>query len=258
MTPFWKLHGIGNDFVFLSPGATPTTDFIRQICSRTDGVGSDGLIVVNPSGANEAQMQMWNPDGSESGMCGNGLRCAALWLNREVSHHHSWKIALGGGHYEVVQRDFSRFAVEMGRASVSGQPKSYWVGERELLGFSVDVGNPHLVFFVEEDPTPLLPHGKILEHHPDFPNRTNVHFARITRDEIVMATWERGAGPTRACGSGACAVASAATVTQGTNSSLLVHLPGGDLLIEDADDTITMIGEASLVYFGNWPSATGR
>ncbi|MBL8060583.1 MAG: diaminopimelate epimerase [Chthonomonas sp.] len=256
MTQFWKLHGIGNDFVFLEPGASPTVELIRELCSRESGVGSDGLITLDSIKSPVATMRMWNPDGSESGMCGNGLRCAALWLNLHHSHQHVWQIWLGGKAYEVQTVERDRFAVKIGQAVVSSNPVTCQLGETSVSGIAVDVGNPHLVIFVEDDPSTHLSHGLKLEHHASFPNRTNVHFAFVHDGEITMVTWERGAGPTLACGSGACAVAAAATALHGTSSDWLVHLPGGDLKIDGAHDSITMIGPAELVFQGEFSSST--
>ncbi len=246
MTRFWKLHGLGNDFIFTDPGAEPTPEFIRLICHRVEGVGSDGFIVVEALEPGIATMRMWNPDGSESGMCGNGLRCAARYLRHVGFSEPEWSIQLGGGSYRV--KGAGPYTVEMGTAKTLWDQREYEVGNQTLRGSAIDVGNPHLVFFVEGELEPYLAYGPELETHPDFPNRTNVHFAREDADGIHMVTWERGAGATHACGSGACSVA----VARG-GADHLVHLPGGDLRISHVGGFITMTGPAELVFEGEWP-----
>ncbi len=265
MTPFWKLHGLGNDFVVLRglPDQVPSPDWVTQICDRHEGVGSDGLIMVTTTGPLRADMRMWNPDGSESPMCGNGLRCAAHWLNHHESHG-DWTIALGRTDY-LVERAGDQFAVAMGRTSV--QPEDIglisvepWVDRTvelthgTVLATAVSVGNPHLVFFVDEDPSAFLSEGETWEIDSRFKNRTNVHFARQdSPTELTMVTWERGAGPTLACGSGACAVAAAAFRTGRITGDVRVNLPGGQLTIQRSDQGLIMIGPAQSVFSGFWP-----
>lgn len=263
MIPFWKLQGIGNDFVFLASQVVVDEAIVRKLCDRQDGIGADGLITVTVDGAGQAVMRMWNPDGSESKMCGNGLRCAAHWLDRFDHARPDRKIMLGGSVYRV-QRAGSLYSVEMGQASVHPndiglEAQTPWIDQpitidnKTLSGTAVSIGNPHLVFFVEADLKPWLRLGPALEHHASFRERTNVHFARVLGPNMMeMVTWERGAGVTLACGSGACAVAEAAYRTGRIKSDSLIHLPGGDLTIRRENDQLTMVGPAAFVFEGWW------
>ncbi len=266
MTPFWKLHGLGNDFVVIRGLAdeVPSHEWAVHVCDRHEGVGSDGLITVNPTGPLRADMRMWNPDGSESPMCGNGLRCAAHWLNLHESQG-DWTIELGGAEYQVQRAD-NQFAVAMGNTSVDPIEIGLisveaWIDrpveliKGSALATAVSVGNPHLVFFVEGEPAEFLSEGESWESDSRFKNRTNVHFARQdSSTELTMVTWERGAGPTLACGSGACAVADAAFRTGRITGNVQVNLPGGQLTIQRSEQELIMIGPAESVFSGSWPN----
>ena len=268
MIPFVKAQGLGNDFVVLDalrdpPPADPPA-FARLACDRRLGVGGDGLLLLDRGDAAPFRMRMWNPDGSESEMCGNGLRCAAALLReRGYAPGESVAIETGAG---VLRARFvgEGVAVEMGTArlargeiGMAGPPDESFV-EADLDGrtaTAVSMGNPHLVLFVPAvDAVDLEGEGSLLERHPLFPSRTNVHFAQVLAPgRVRVRVWERGAGATLACGTGACAVAVAGVETGRLAPDVVVELPGGPLSVRvDAARRVVMTGEARIVFEGRF------
>src|SRR5688572_26001552 len=227
---FTKMHGIGNDFVMVDTIRDGGLDgdlvqLSRKVNDRRFGVGGDGLILVEKGDAAPFRMRMFNPDGSESEMCGNGIRCFAKLL-RDHGHTQepSVPVDTGAGRLVVELMTDGRVRVDMGTARLTrGEiPMTGPAGEQFVnqpidgyIGTAVSMGNPHVVIFVDDvQSIDLAAEGKRLEHHPDFPNRTNVHFAQVTGEgRILQRTWERGAGATLACGTGACATGVAAFLT---------------------------------------------
>ncbi|MFW5698302.1 MAG: diaminopimelate epimerase [Planctomycetota bacterium] len=281
---FTKMHGCGNDYVYLDawqeqiPADLPA--LARAISHRHFGVGADGLVVVGPGEQAPARMTMFNADGSQAEMCGNALRCCA-------------RLAYAGGHLDGPQTTFETGAgllpvtclldgaghctgasVDMGRPRLdpAAVPVNH-PGPGPLLGLelavdgyppfaavAVGMGNPHAVIFVDDvDSAPVCTAGPLLEHHPAFPNRTNVEFVSrldVADGQILrQRTWERGSGETWACGTGACAAVVAAVlagvVAPGATT---VRLNGGDLDISwDGEGSIIMAGPATQVFTGDWP-----
>ncbi|WP_309723078.1 diaminopimelate epimerase [Armatimonas sp.] len=274
--PFVKMHGIGNDFpVFdhLQLGA-PTIDQIQdaamQLCDRRFGIGGDGTISVLPSEKADFAMRMFNPDGSEAEMCGNGIRCFAKYVfdrglttKTEISVETLAGIMLldltvEDSKVSQVRVDMGEPRLERGQIPMEGSSGQVLHEALKLDGevlyiTGVSMGNPHIVFFPEQATDELILRvGPKLETHPAFPKRTNVHAAQLVgRDELVMKIWERGAGPTLACGTGACAVGVAAHLNGLTGRDVLIHLPGGDLRIQwGINNHVYMTGSAALVYEG--------
>ncbi len=282
---FVKMQGAGNDYVYLDcfNNATPENlcELAVRVSDRHFGVGSDGLILIMPSGVADARMRMFNSDGSESAMCGNGIRCVAKYLVDEgLAAGPSLSIETGRG---VLRLDVetgpdgkvSRVRVDMGEAILdpglipalgfSGSPVVRQRLElpeevmRQTGGFSgfdvtlVSMGNPHCVIFVDDVAGFPLDHiGPVIEHDRHFPQRTNVEFVTVERPgEVRIRTWERGAGETLACGTGASAVAVALALTTGWRKPVLAHLLGGDLELHWQDDGhVLMSGPAMLVFRG--------
>jgi len=284
--PFTKMQGIGNDFVVIdtlrdSVSISGLPALARSVCDRKYGVGADGLIfVLRKEG--KLEMAMLNPDGSLSEMCGNGLRCfARLAVDRGYASG-TFPVLTGAGELMVSAtgtagdssphqtegepRSSAASAIETASINATEQSITIDMGEatfplgKELIdlndGFKaihVSMGNPHIVIITDNvDAIPLEEVGPQLEHHPLFPQRTNVHFVQVlSRTEIKQRTWERGAGITLACGTGACACA-VATATLGlTERGLLNHLPGGDLNLEyKSDGHVLMTGTANYVFEG--------
>ncbi|HRJ27330.1 MAG TPA: diaminopimelate epimerase [Fimbriimonadaceae bacterium] len=275
MIAFTKMHGIGNDFVMvngfgLDHDRIDWPHLARQTCDRSFGVGADGLILAMPGNADVPfRMRMWNPDGSESEMCGNGIRCFAEFLHQEgLTVDDRIPVLTGAGQLELQRLPGSQVRVNMGRArllrgeiGMTGPEDETFVNQPvesfspALQGTAVSMGNPHLVMFVESIASvPLENWGPRLEHHPLFPQRVNVHFVEaVSPHHLRQLTWERGAGRTLACGTGACACAVAAILNQKAQSPVEIDLPGGRLTIEvDADLQVWMTGPAATVFTGSW------
>ena len=281
---FTKMHGIGNDYVYVDgfagkPPADPAKVAVA-ISDRHFGVGSDGLILILPSEVADARMRMFNADGSESEMCGNGLRCVAKYVyDHGIARKPRLKLETGRGvlavDLEVKQDKVSRVRVNMGRpifqgsdipTTLPGDPPvnaPLAVAGTAFAVTCVSMGNPHAVGYVGDEY--FAPGGKdlvaefgpLIEHAAAFPRRVNVHFVKVhSPAEATMRTWERGSGITLACGTGACAVCVAGVLTGRTGRTLLAHLPGGDLELEwsAADDHVYMTGPATEVFTGEWPA----
>ena len=277
---FTKMHGIGNDYVYVETfSQPPPPDPVRlavAISDRHFGVGSDGLILIVPSAEADARMRMFNADGSEGEMCGNGVRCVAKYLyDHGLARDDRLKVETGRGvltlELEVSSGKVQRVRVDMGppilRASdiptlLEGNPP---VGvpialmEKRLDVTAVSMGNPHAVIYVSDTSNfPLETIGPALEHHPAFPRRVNVHIVQVIGpEEVKMRTWERGSGLTLACGTGACAVCVAGVLTGRTGQRIVAHLPGGDLELDwqGEGSSVFMTGPATEVFSGEWPEA---
>ena len=274
---FTKMHGIGNDYVYLStfdqPRPVDPSRLAITISDRHFGVGSDGLILIEPSEVADARMRMFNADGSEAEMCGNGVRCVAKYIHdHEIARKGRVTIETGRGvltlDLEVEGGLVARVRVDMGPpileparipTTLAGNPPvdvPLTIDGVDLKVTAISVGNPHAVAFVEDLASfPVERIGPALEHHPSFPRRVNAHFVQvIAEDEVRMRTWERGTGITLACGTGACAVAVAGALTGRTRQRLLAHLPGGDLVLDwdGPGAPIFMTGSATEVFSGEW------
>lgn len=248
---FAKYQGLGNDFVILkSEDATISADQARRLCDRRRGIGADGVLTVFPPSGDDAvaRMHVFNADGSEAQMCGNGLRCVVRWLGR------SERVGIETGAGLLYGREVDvGIEVTMGPAS-----RTHDRVETEIAaGVGVSMGNPHLVldpFSVGTDLMALArQHGPALEHHPEFPERTNVELATIAADgSIDLVVFERGSGITDACGTGASATV-AAFVWAGhveAGRPITVRLPGGPLAVTYTTDQVTIAGEATHVFDG--------
>jgi diaminopimelate epimerase len=281
---FVKMEGIGNDYVYVDARkAAPRglSKLAREISDRHYGVGSDGLILIRRSNLRgvKHRMQMFNSDGSESEMCGNGLRCVAKYLyDRNLERETEFPIETGAGvlQIKVTSRNgahkASKIRVNMGEPRLTrreipmkGEPGSKVIGEplkvagREFRITCVSVGNPHCVIFLPRPATDELVHeiGPLIEHHELFPNRTNVEFVYRESERVLQQrTWERGAGETLACGTGATAVCVAAHLNGLAGRKVKVKLLGGDLEMHwnKKDNCVYKTGPAREVYQGVWPA----
>jgi len=273
---FIKMHGLGNDFVFLDHfSVAADKDYpklAKKLCHRQFGIGGDGLVVILPSQVADARMRIINSDGSEPEMCGNGIRCFAKYVyDQGIVIHNPMRVETLAGvltiHLNIKEAQVQGVRVDMGepilRADLipalgQGEPV---VGETlEVLGetfqyTAVSMGNPHCVIFVEDFATLDFERlGPAVEKHSLFPRKTNVEFIEVNSpQDLTMKVWERGAGPTLACGTGACASAVAAVLNHKTERAVTVHLPGGDLFIEwGLDNHVYMTGPATYVFKGEW------
>lgn len=260
MLHFIKYHGLGNDFVLID-GRKEKLEKLNlkelavNICDRHFGVGADGLLIVWPSQKAHYRMQIFNPDGSEAEMCGNGIRCFAKYvfetdqLKEEVI---SVETLAGTILPAVILENGKVIAVEVDMGEPSDE------GEVTLEGFNfkkISMGNPHAVAIVDDlTAIDLGTIGPKIENHPHFKNRTNVEFVKILNDkELEVMVWERGAGETLACGTGACAALVAAHLLGKIKRRAIVHLPGGNLDIEWIEDNhVLMRGPAEKVFEGKY------
>lgn len=254
---FHKMHGLGNDFVILDAREDPLSmdePLARAVAERRTGVGCDQLIVLEPSNRADLRMRIWNHDGIEVESCGNASRCVVALTNAKT-------LETGGGMVRGTEYG-GDIEVEMGepRFHWNDVPLSYAINTNPLPmawgelehPIALSVGNPHLVFFVENADTINLDElGPRIEHDPAFPERVNVNVAEVREDGIRLRTWERGAGLTRACGTGASATAVAAIQAKRVQSPVTVTMPGGTLTIDWAPgEPIKMRGSATYVFRG--------
>jgi diaminopimelate epimerase len=268
---FWKMHGTGNDFIVIDNRdgkikENKLSEFSKRICERRLSVGADGLLLVYKSDIADVKMRMFNPDGTEAEMCGNGIRCFAKFcyeneitrkkeLNVETlaGIKHTWLST--NGEVKSVKVDMGTPSFERRSIPMRGEGicinKKLKVDDEVYELTCMSLGNPHCVLFVDNlDAFPVQEIGPKMESHRVFPKRTNVEFVQvINRGEIKVRVWERGAGETLACGTGACASAVASHILGRTDKEVTVHLSGGDLKIL-YDRNIFMTGPAVKVFMG--------
>jgi diaminopimelate epimerase len=276
---FTKMHGIGNDYIYVNcfdvPFPKDPAELARKMADRHFGIGGDGLILICPSDSGaDARMRMYNADGSEAEMCGNGLRCVAKYVyDHGIQLADKLRIQTGhgilavdlevkGGKVERVRVNMGQPILESGKipTRLAGNPPldvPLAVAGRTLQVTCVSMGNPHCVTYVEKATDDLvLGLGPKIEHSPMFPARVNVEFIEIiSPTEIRQRTWERGSGETLACGTGASAVCVAGVLTGRTERRIVNHLRGGDLELEwrEADGCVYKTGPAVEVFSGEWP-----
>ncbi len=276
---FTKFHGAGNDFILIDARALPYMDWPAiaiRMCDRHFGIGADGIILALHSQQSALRMRILNPDGSEAEMCGNGIRCLAKYAIEEhlvAPANNRLEIetvagiltteVFGGESIERVRVDMGAPRFEPRDLPMAIEAKGPVVDfPLQANGASIPItcvsmGNPHAVFFQEEpvQAYPLETIGPLVEHHPLFPQRVNYEVARVlSRRRIELRVWERGAGQTLACGTGACAVAVAARLKGLIDDSVEVLLPGGTLSIEwPGHGQVFLTGPAERVFAGEWP-----
>lgn len=272
---FTKMQGIGNDYVYINCFEEKVEDpsaLSMRLSDRHFGIGSDGIILIEPSNAADCRMEIYNADGSRAMMCGNGIRCVGKYVyergiaKKDVlrvdtrSGIKTLRLSVTDGTVESVTVDMGapilkagKIPVRFGKDTVIDAPltadgKTYRIT-------CVSMGNPHCVIFTDDvDHVALETVGRKLENHPIFPERANIEFIQVLgEEEIRMRVWERGSGETWACGTGACAAAVACALNRRTGRNVTVHLKGGDLKIrwDETADTVFMTGPAEFVFDGN-------
>jgi diaminopimelate epimerase len=270
--PFLKMNGLGNDFVVVETRSgpfAPSAEEVRAIADRETGVGCDQLIVIEPVEGADARVRFWNADGEEVGACGNGTRCVG-WLLMQSTGKDEAVLETGAGRLVATRAGDRLVSVDM------GEPRLDWrdiplAAEHDTRALDVrlydhpalaaapgcvSMGNPHVVFFVDDiDAAPVTEAGPVVERHPLFPAHVNVGFAQVkARDRIRLRVWERGAGLTKACGTGACAALVAAARRELTGRHATMELDGGELFIEWRDDGhVIMTGPAAVDFAGTLP-----
>ena len=270
---FTKMQGCGNDYIYVNCFAEEVADpsaLARKISNRHYGVGSDGLILIEPSKKADAYMHMFNADGSEGSMCGNGIRCVAKYLYDHgivPANRRSVSIDTQAGvkriTFRVESGKASELTVDMGCPLLTSQlPEPITIENMSLRFVGVDVGNPHAVYFLEDNPELNSAHvstldltrlGSTFETHPRFPHRVNSEFVElISPSEINCRVWERGSGETLACGTGAVAAVYAGICLKKLDGSVSVHLPGGNLIVtfDSGSGHFFLSGNAEEVFVG--------
>ncbi len=279
---FTKMHGLGNDYIYIdcfSQSVENPVELARRLSDRHFGIGGDGLILILPSDQADVRMRMFNADGSESQMCGNGVRCVAKYAwDHQLATSNPLRVETGRGILDIQIFTGADGRCEKARVNM-GRPILQWdqipadaahmrridvysaqieiAGEQPLTATLVSMGNPHAVIsvpLVDASKRPVqLRLGELLENHPAFPQRINVHFVQwLGRRQARVLHWERGSGATLACGTGACAVLVAGVLGGLCDHTLTAHLPGGaiELQWDGADAPVFMTGPAVEVFSG--------
>lgn len=271
---FTKMHGCGNDYVYvncLEQRIENPEKVAIYVSDRHFGIGSDGLILICPSEVADFRMAMYNADGSEGAMCGNGVRCIAKYVyDYGLTDQTSISIETKGGikYLDLTVKDGKvvLVRVNMGTPILTPAQVPVKLGDDSCIGERIDVageeylitcvsmGNPHAVTFVENTAEfPLEKIGPEFEHHPVFPDRVNTEFVQVlNRKEVNMRVWERGSGETLACGTGTCATVVACVLNGKTEDEITVHVMGGDILVhyDRENEVVWMTGPAETVFEG--------
>jgi diaminopimelate epimerase len=275
---FTKMHGAGNDYVYVNcfdqPLPADAPELARRMSHRHFGIGGDGLVLIRPSEVADARMQMFNADGSEAEMCGNAIRCVGKYLyDHGIRRQETLRIETGAGvltlELEATNGKATRARVDMGEpileaaripTTLPGSPVvdvELVVDGKSFQVTCVSMGNPHCVIFVEQLSDELvLGFGPKIEKHAAFPAKVNVEFVEvISPTEVRQRTWERGSGETWACGTGASAVCVAGVLAGRTERKILNHLLGGDLELEwqETSNHVFKTGPATEIFSGDWP-----
>tara|TARA_B110000483_G_C18094561_1_gene503345 strand:+ start:124 stop:960 length:837 start_codon:yes stop_codon:yes gene_type:complete len=273
---FTKMQGCGNDYVYINcfeENVSNAKALAIQVSHRRFGVGSDGLILIKPTDQADAEMEMYNSDGSMSEMCGNGLRCVAKFVyDHGIVAKKEMNLLTGDGIKGVIvhpkKQDITKadaLTIDMGLPKLEGSSiPSTFIGDKiveqeisaggkKFKATLINMGNPHCVIFVDNAAEfPVEEYGPILENHEAFPARINIEFVEVVSpNEVIQRTWERGSGETWACGTGASAVSVAGVLTGRTQSDVLIHLTGGDLQLQYTEGgPVIMTGPAVEVFTG--------
>jgi len=272
---FTKMHGAGNDYIFidcLKEKVADPASLSRAMSDRHFGIGGDGIILILPAESADFRMRIFNADGSEAEMCGNGIRCVGKYVyDRKYTSKAEIRIdTLAGilpitlhasnGRVDTVTVDMGCPRLQRGEIPMTGPAgqviaEEIEAGGRKFKVTAVSMGNPHCVIFVDQvENFEVGFYGPLIENYPVFPSRTNVEFVEIlSRSEVSQRTWERGSGETWACGTGASATAVAGVLNGKTERRVTIHLRGGDLNMEWAENNhVYMTGPAVEVFSGEW------
>jgi diaminopimelate epimerase len=274
---FTKMHGLGNDFIIIATEASlpeQASELAIRYCDRNFGIGADGLVFILPTANADFMMRIINSDGSESEQCGNAIRCVAKYVyDRKLTNKTELTVETLGAGAQNLQLTLNAAGkvesvrVDMGAPILDGLKVPTTINMNPVLRQPIEVdghtfeftavsmGNPHCVIYVDDAVgMDLQQWGPKLENHPMFPRKINVEFATVkSRDYVDMRVWERGAGPTLACGTGACATLVSSVLNGLTDRTATISLKGGNLHIEwnEADDHLYMTGPASEVFTGS-------
>jgi diaminopimelate epimerase len=269
---FWKMHGLGNDYVVIDNrnqkiGDKQAAALAKKLCERRFSVGADGLLLVCNSAVADVKMRIFNADGSEAEMCGNGIRCFAKYCNENgIVKKNEFPIETLSGikHVWLTVKDTEVKTVKVDMGAPNWERSSLpMLGEGTCINEELEIdeeiykvtclsmGNPHCVIFVDKvDEFPVEYVGPMVENHPSFPKRTNVGFVQVlNKNELKVRVWERGCGETLACGTGTCAAVAAANKLGKVGAKVTVHVLGGDLQVE-VGKSLFLSGAAEKVFQG--------
>ncbi|MFC1584698.1 diaminopimelate epimerase [Fibrobacterota bacterium] len=273
---FTKMHGAGNDYVYIDCFQEQVSDAVelaKRVSHRRFGIGSDGLVLMRPFNEGDAEMVIYNADGSQAEMCGNGLRCVAKYMHDHYAKGKpELKLLTGRGVLTArihAANDGLAHAVtiDLGEPVFDGRQVPVTIDRPRIIDQPIDIegteyrfsalsmGNPHCVIYVPDVAAfPVTDIGPQIENHPYFPARVNVEFVQLVSEhELIQRTWERGSGETWACGTGAAAVAVISRLTGKTGNKVTIHLKGGDLEMEYSEgSSVKMTGPAVEVFSGEW------
>lgn len=264
---FTKSHGIGNDMIIINgieEKLKPTNEIVKKLCDRRFGIGADQLLLLLKSKKADFKMRIFNRDGGEAEMCGNGIRCIAKYIiERKLSKKKKLTIETLAGNVQVwANKNFytvklNKPVLEAGQIPVKLNGlvinREFTVDNVKFKITCVNMGNPHCVIFVDDLKNfPVRTYGPMIEKHPLFPARVNVEFVKVLNESAInVRVWERGAGETLACGSGACAAVVASVLNRKTERTVKVRLVGGNLTVKwDKDDYVYLTGPAVEVFEG--------
>ena len=273
--PFTKMHGCGNDYVYIDGGRVhldqgSKPELVRELSDRHFGIGSDGVIFINPSENADFEMEMWNADGTRAEMCGNGIRSVAKYVyDKGLTQKTDLKIESCGkikeieifscdGKAEMIKVNMGRPVLDPSMIPVISNSERVVnelivTDEKDYHMTCVSMGNPHAVIFMDPDTVDISKVGPLIENHPRFPQRTNTEFVKVVdRENVLMRVWERGTGETLSCGTGCCAVVVACVLNGLTDDEVTVHVRGGDIKVkwDQGHDTVYMTGPAKIVFEG--------
>jgi len=266
MMKFTKMQGIGNDYVYINcfeESVEDPAELARKVSDRHFGIGSDGLILICPSETADCRMRMFNADGSESQMCGNGIRCVGKYVyDRHLVEKTEFDVETGAGikHLKVKPEHGKavKITVDLGVPEITSQvPELIRIEGKDYEFIGISMGNPHAVYYMSDiDGLDLVAMGPAFENHERFPERTNSEFIEVvSREYIRMRVWERGSGETYACGTGAAASAVASALSGRTSNTVEVELKGGNLHLHwdrDGSGHVFMTGPAVEVFEGEF------
>jgi len=270
---FTKMEGLGNDYVYVNASDVRIEEknlpgLAKAISDRHFGVGGDGLVVISGSDRADFKMRMFNSDGSEAEMCGNAIRCVAKYVyEKGLTEKTELEIETLAGIIKPTVLADGLIRVDMGEPILGGKDIPSLIDKKPVISEQIEIdgtaitltlvsmGNPHAVTFVDDMEIDIAAIGPKVEAHRLFPNRINTEFVQIVaRDEVKMRVWERGAGETMACGTGACAAVVAARLNDLTDRDVKVHLLGGDLSVhwDETSNRVFMTGPARFVFEGEY------
>ncbi|MCT4613109.1 MAG: diaminopimelate epimerase [Clostridia bacterium] len=255
---FHKYTALGNDYIVIDPNKESiflTEERIKRLCDRNFGIGADGILYGPIFEGNKVRLKIYNSDGTEAEMCGNGFRMFARYLHdQNLTYDDSIELITKGGIIKIDRVSRDRYSVNLGKYKIIDEHKEFVIGNEKLVGVSIELGNPHCVLVMDRISRDMaFKFGKYIENYPDFKHKTNVQFAQILdENNIAIEIWERGSGYTLASGTSSAAAAAVLYELKATNKNVTVHMPGGNIVTEIKDGEIIIEGGVSFLFSGKF------